>query len=172
MATITHNGKQVRIEEYNEISTHFTSPHIGVQILSMSKRIMNRVMYLAEDNGIKISYQDTDSCHIPDGKDMMKLFDIYKSVYDFDLNNDAKLVCVHPDLESDLLEEEAKKLGLKSNEWEIITENQIFLGKKNYCEDMKGKNLKTGKFFKSKDLPTTNVAGRSSFGIDNRKYSP
>ena len=151
MATITHNGKQVRIEEYSEISTHFTSPHIGVQILSMSKRIMNRVMYLAEDNGITISYQDTDSCHIPDGNDMNKLFELYRNEYNFELNNAAKLGCVHPDLESGLLESHAKKLGLKDDEWEIITENQIFLGKKNYCEDMKGKNLKTGEFFKSND---------------------
>ena len=35
------------------------------QILSMSKRIMNEVMCLAEDMGIQIYYQDTDSMHIP-----------------------------------------------------------------------------------------------------------
>ena len=31
----------------------------------MSKRIMNEVMCLAEDLGIMIYYQDTDSMHIP-----------------------------------------------------------------------------------------------------------
>lgn len=30
----------------------------------MSKRVMNEVMCLAEDNGIDIKYQDTDSMHI------------------------------------------------------------------------------------------------------------
>ncbi|CAL6055118.1 DNA_polymerase [Hexamita inflata] len=35
--------------------------HIGIQILSMSKRIMNEVMTLAEDEKLSIFYQDTDS---------------------------------------------------------------------------------------------------------------
>jgi hypothetical protein len=38
--------------------------YIGAFILSMSKRIMSEVMCLAEDNGIEIYYQDTDSMHI------------------------------------------------------------------------------------------------------------
>ena len=37
---------------------------LGVQILSMSKRIMNEVMTTAEDLDIEIYYQDTDSMHI------------------------------------------------------------------------------------------------------------
>ena len=41
---------------------------IGVQILSMSKRIMNEVICLAEDLGINVYYQDTDSIHIDDDK--------------------------------------------------------------------------------------------------------
>jgi len=109
---------------------------------------MNRVMYLAEDNGIFISYQDTDSCHFPDSKDVLKVFELYKDKYDFELNNKSKLGCVHPDLESDHLSEKADSLGLKEDEWKIVSKNQIFLGKKNYCEDMVGKNLKTGEYFK------------------------
>ena len=35
----------------------------GVSLLSMSKRIMNEIMCLAEDLGIKIYYQDIDSMH-------------------------------------------------------------------------------------------------------------
>ncbi|CAL5975214.1 DNA_polymerase [Hexamita inflata] len=38
--------------------------HIGIQILSMSKRIMNEVMTLAEDLDLNIYYQDTDSMQI------------------------------------------------------------------------------------------------------------
>ena len=38
---------------------------LGTQILSMSKRIVNEVMCLAEDIGIQVYYQDTDSMHIP-----------------------------------------------------------------------------------------------------------
>ncbi len=41
-----------------------TNTLLGVQVLSMSKRIMNEVMCLAERLDIKIFYQDTDSMHI------------------------------------------------------------------------------------------------------------
>ena len=34
------------------------------QILSMSKRIMNEVMYITEDIGIQVYYYDADSLHI------------------------------------------------------------------------------------------------------------
>ena len=50
------------------INSHFNRCHVGVQILSMSKRIMNEVMCLAEDISAKIYYQDTDSMHIEDDK--------------------------------------------------------------------------------------------------------
>ena len=61
-----------KVKGFNKIIFHqrktvqdqFTPCLIGVQILSMSKRIMNEVMCLAEDLGIKIFYQDTDSMHI------------------------------------------------------------------------------------------------------------
>ena len=43
------------LEEHNPINEHFSLPHIGIEILSMSKRIMNRVMCLAEDLNIKIN---------------------------------------------------------------------------------------------------------------------
>lgn len=46
------------------ISDHSNYAHCGTMILAMSKRIMNEVMCLAEDNGIEIFYQDTDSMHI------------------------------------------------------------------------------------------------------------
>ena len=41
-----------------------TNTLLGVQVLSMSKRIMNEVMCTAEDLKIGIFYQDTDSMHI------------------------------------------------------------------------------------------------------------
>jgi hypothetical protein len=52
------------INEVKPIDEHFSRPHIGANILSMSKRIMNEVMCLAEDLNIFIAYQDTDSMHI------------------------------------------------------------------------------------------------------------
>ena len=44
--------------------SHFNYVHCGVEILSMSKRIMNKVFSCADDLGIKIYYQDTDSIHL------------------------------------------------------------------------------------------------------------
>lgn len=52
------------VKENKSSITHFKACHIAANILSMSKRLMNRVMCLAEDLGIKIYYQDTDSMHL------------------------------------------------------------------------------------------------------------
>ena len=43
------------------IDKHFNFSLLGIQVLSMSKRIMNEVMCLAFDLGCHIYYQDTDS---------------------------------------------------------------------------------------------------------------
>ena len=59
---------------------HFSSPPVGCNILSMSKRIMNEVMCLAEDNGISIFYQDTDSMHIPHN-DISRLSNLFEMKY-------------------------------------------------------------------------------------------
>ncbi len=53
-----------KVTETKSITRHFTFTTLGVNILSMSKRIMNEVMCLAEDLGMKVYYQDTDSMHI------------------------------------------------------------------------------------------------------------
>ncbi len=52
------------VKESKSIMDHFSMPHCGSEVLSMSKRIMNEVMCLAEDMNIEIYYQDTDSMHI------------------------------------------------------------------------------------------------------------
>ena len=50
------------------INEHFNYCHVGYEILSMSKRIMNKVMCLAEDLGILMVYTDTDSIQIESNK--------------------------------------------------------------------------------------------------------
>jgi hypothetical protein len=69
-----------RITELKPINKHFNFCSLGVNILSMSKRIMNEVMCLAEGNGIKIYYQDTDSCHLK-RSDVQKLCNLYDTTY-------------------------------------------------------------------------------------------
>jgi ribosomal protein S8 len=59
---ISRNMYQIKV--CNSIADFATNTLLGVQILSMSKRIMNEVMCTAEDLGIEIFYQDTDSMHI------------------------------------------------------------------------------------------------------------
>ena len=63
---INSNISQIKISK--QIDDFASNTLLGVQILSMSKRIMNEVMCTAEDLGIKIFYQDTDSMHIEKGR--------------------------------------------------------------------------------------------------------
>ena len=44
--------------------SHFNYVPCGVEILPMSKRIMNKVFDISNDCGVKIYYQDTDSFHL------------------------------------------------------------------------------------------------------------
>ena len=50
-----------QIKTLKPIDKHFNFSLMGIQVLSMSKRIMNEVMCLAYDCGCRIYYQDTDS---------------------------------------------------------------------------------------------------------------
>lgn len=52
------------VKKIKTIINHYNYCHCGVEVLSMSKRIMNEVMTLAEDLKLSIYYQDTDSMHI------------------------------------------------------------------------------------------------------------
>lgn len=63
---------------------HYCSPHIGVNVLDMSKRIMNEVISCAYKNNIRIFYRDTDSMHILD-EDINKLSECFKKEYNREL---------------------------------------------------------------------------------------
>ena len=70
-------GYKVKVKVIKTTSYHFNIPHVESSILSMSKRIMNEMMTIAEDSGIFIYFQDTDSMHIPDS-DIPMLSTIFK----------------------------------------------------------------------------------------------
>lgn len=76
----------------------FSNTLLGVQILSMSKRIMNEVMCLAYDLKCHIYYQDTDSFMI-ELSDLEKLENEYEKVYGRKLRG-TDLGNFHPDFES------------------------------------------------------------------------
>ena len=72
------------VKMHNSIDEDSNNNHVGSLILDMSKRIMNEVMCLAEDLGIKIFYQDTDSMHIELSK-LDQLSKAYEEKYDREL---------------------------------------------------------------------------------------
>jgi hypothetical protein len=72
------------VYRHQPIIDHWSAPHIGALILSMSKRIMNEVIVLAEEVSCSIHYQDTDSMHI-DNNDLALLTGSFKELHERDL---------------------------------------------------------------------------------------
>jgi hypothetical protein len=108
---ITHND----FEDKN-------SCHVGGMILSMSKRIMNEVMGIANENNIEVLYQDTDSMHIPK-KDIEALETIFKAEFGRNLRGE-NLGEFHNDLEATFV----------GNTFNCVSEKCIILGKKAYLD--------------------------------------
>lgn len=119
------NDNMYRIETVEQIEKHKSFNHIGVQILSMSKRIMNELICLAQDNNIRIYYQDTDSIHIED-KYIEKLGNIYCEKYNKKLIGN-EFHQFHPDFE-------ACKLLNGDKAEKTIADLSIINTKKNYCD--------------------------------------
>ena len=55
------NCKYLRMETFKPLDESFSSPHMGCQVLSYSKRLVNQVIWIANDNDINVYYTDTDS---------------------------------------------------------------------------------------------------------------
>lgn len=117
--TPLHNGSY-KIDHYKGICDHFNNCFIGVEVLSMSKRIMNEVMCLAEDNGLNMYYQDTDSIHI-DSISVPVLAEKYRQLYGRELIG-KEMGQFHTDFKSDTLK------------GELVSEASIYLSKKCYID--------------------------------------
>ena len=117
------DSKMWILEKVNPINNHFNIPQVGVSILSMSKRIMNEVMGLAEDNGLEMFYQDTDSIHIT-AEHIEILAKLFYGVYGKELIGE-NLGQFHSDFD------------LKGCE-NVYANRSIFLGKKCYIDELKG----------------------------------
>lgn len=118
------NGKY-RVEINDTRGNQFNYCHLGAEILSMSKRIMNEVICTAEDNNLKIYYQDTDSIHIND-EDIKKLKDIYEKKYNRELIG-KNMGQFHSDF---------SMKGYKN----IVSTGLIMLGKKSYIDRLRGED--------------------------------
>ena len=106
----------------------FNRGHIGCAILSISKRIMNEVFDVANDNKYPIYYTDTDSLHC-NMEDVPKLEAKYEEKYKKVLNG-KNLEQFHTDFDLD---------GAKE---EIYAIKSIFLGKKSYMDYLESKDEK------------------------------
>jgi hypothetical protein len=117
------------------IDNSYNRGHIGCAILSMSKRLMNEVFDIANDNNYPIYYTDTDSLHC-NLEDVKPLEDKYREIYGKELNG-KNLEQFHTDFKLDGAVEE------------IYATKSIFLGKKSYldCLESKDKDGNTIKGF-------------------------
>ncbi|ELP89314.1 hypothetical protein EIN_323570 [Entamoeba invadens IP1] len=127
-----------RCSETNKPFDDFYVPNlIGVHILSMSKRIMNEVMCLAEDLNIDIYYQDTDSMHIDKNK-IELLEQKYKEIYGKTLRG-SKLEQFHPNFD--------ELSGY------VYSKESYFLGKKAYIDVLTNEKQKHALHMKMKGIP-------------------
>ena len=118
-------------------SLQFNNCVFGVTVLSMSKRIMNEVMCLAEDNNINIYYQDTDSMHIEADK-LQQLAEAFKVKYNRELIGDA-MGQFHDDFDE-----------LKNNPRAIV---HISAGKKMYYDKLINDDGEIAEHFRLKGVP-------------------
>jgi len=117
----TYISEELSLFEEDKASfNHWSPAHLGVAILSTSKRIMNEVMCLAEDEKIPMWYQDTDSIHM-DRDCVDKLAKAFRNTYKRELIG-KNLGQFHSDF------------SLEGSEGEVYAIESIFLGKKSYMD--------------------------------------
>ena len=141
----TKNGKKTKehlyqIKTSKPIYDFATNTLLGVQVLSMSKRIMNEVMCTAEDLGIRIFYQDTDSMHIELNR-LNELAAEYKSRFGRELIG--------------------KNLGQFHNDFDEVEDgyayNSMFCGKKVYIDMLKNDDGEYGVHYRMKGVSLNTV---------------
>lgn len=150
---------QYVVKQIKTIDTHFNNVYAGVEILSMSKRLMNEVICLAEDNNLKIYYQDTDSIHINDA-DISVLQKKFNKEYNREMIG-KDLGQFHSDFELD-------------NCNNVYSKKAIFLGKKCYLDCLVGEdsngNIQEGFHIRMKGVNKEGIyhhANMNNITIDN-----
>jgi hypothetical protein len=135
-------GNKIKVNTVKTLIDHFNIAQVGVCILSNSKRIMNEVMCLAEDNKIDLYYQDTDSMHLKN-EHIPMLSSIFKKTYGRELIG--------------------KGLGQFHSDFDlpgctdVVATKSIFLGKKCYIDKLEGVdkdgNKQNGFHIRMKGIP-------------------
>ena len=149
------NKRNVEIEKVISDSS-FNRGHIACAILSMSKRIMNEVFDVANDNDITIYYTDTDSIHM-NHADIEKLENKYFERYGKVLNGKG-LGQFHTDF---------NLKGAGKGE-DIYATTSIFLGKKSYMDKLESKD-KNGNIISGYHI---RLKGQTTDGLleESKKY--
>jgi len=133
------------------IMKHFNNVSCGVEVLEMSKRIMNEVICLAEDNCVDIYYQDTDSIHLQ-YKDISIIANEYRKMYNRELIGKG-MGQFHSDFNSNVIK------------GEIHAEESIFLGKKCYIDKLFGFDENGNKVYdyhiRMKGVPSASIKYKS-----------
>lgn len=135
-------GNKIKVNTVKTLIDHFNIAQVGVCILSNSKRIMNEVMCLAEDNDIDLYYQDTDSMHLKN-EHIPLLSSVFKKTYGRELIG--------------------KGLGQFHSDFDlpgctdVVATKSIFLGKKCYIDKLEGidknGNKQNGFHIRMKGIP-------------------
>lgn len=113
-----------KVKAIKTINEHCNIAQVGASVLSWSKRIMNEVMCLAENNGVEIFYQDTDSMHMYE-EDIQKIADAYRQEYSRELIGES-LGQFHTDF------------AMNKKCTDIHSRRMIMLGKKSYIDELVG----------------------------------
>jgi len=146
--------RTVKVKLHKSINDHFNIVQAGVEVLSMSKRIMNSVMCLAEDLDINMYYTDTDSIHIDNSK-IGLLAEEYEKINGKELIG-SSMGQFHTDFDSDILKDNFNEkyniknsTNLKFKELpkeeqdkyndSVLARRSIFLGKKCYIDELYSK---------------------------------
>lgn len=144
------NSKQY-IAVLDGVDNSFNLAHVGVSILSMSKRIMNEVFDIANDNGLPIYYTDTDSMHC-NYEDVPIIERKFREKYNRELTG-KQLGQFHIDF------------SLKGACSEIYATKSIFLGKKCYIDCLESKdkdgNKITGYHFRMKGVTVAGLEDKA-----------
>jgi hypothetical protein len=144
-----------KISEYNSILEIFQpdgsfayTPN-GVMILSMSKRMMNEIFNICDENKYPIYYTDTDSMQLRK-KDIPLIAGIYKDKYGVELIGEMTEQ-FHSDFKLNGSD------GKPINPEHVISTKAIFLGKKCYINKLEGidsKGVKCyGLHYRMKGIP-------------------
>lgn len=131
--------------------------HVGVFILSYSKRIMNEVFDVANDLDCPLYYTDTDSIHC-NYNDVSKIEEGFQQRYGRILTG-KQLGQFHIDFD------------LKGAKSEIYATKSLFLGKKSYIDilestDAKGNKI-NGCHFRMKGIPEKSLQHCSNLNFNN-----